>query len=398
MSNEVQFVRGKVLLVDDAPDSLLAMRRTLASTGAELFTATGGVEAMSLLLRHGFSVILLDVNMPGMSGFELAEHVRSQPESRLTPILFLTGASQERFDVEQGYEVGAVDYLFKPVDPMVLVAKVRAFLELERARADLRSALERVALQNAALARLNDEKTRFLGMAAHDLRNPLSVVAGFAGLLELEGVGPLNARQRDFVGRIIVNSRFMQGLVDDFLDVSRIESGQLGLNPVLTEVGPWARSIVDDFARLSKAKEIAVTLVVPDGAFGTFDPARMAQVLGNLLSNAIKYSVVKTSTRIEITVGDEIRISVRDEGQGIRDEEQAALFEPFARASNRPTGGESSTGLGLVISKRIVEAHGGRIVLDSAVGKGSCFTVTWPQPLPVAEQSQEPQPPLLRSR
>lgn len=234
--------------------------------------------------------------------------------------------------------------------------------------------------QHDRLVELNELKNRFLGMAAHDLRNPLSVVGGFANLLLRGAAGPVTPDQQEALQHIAKAGERMLGLVDEFLDVSVIESGKLELR--LVEVSPAdvlreAETLQRDQAEAKGIALIFDTAAAPPRV--RLDPARFSQVLNNLISNAIKYSASGTS--VTVTVAAEpgaVLFAVTDQGQGIPAAELSKLFTAFGRTSVRPTGGEKSTGLGLMISKKIVEAHGGTIGVESAVGKGSTFTVTLP--------------------
>ena len=230
------------------------------------------------------------------------------------------------------------------------------------------------------LLELNELKNRFLGIAAHDLRNPLTAVIGFADLLANARLGPVTEQQRVALGHIDRAAALMLALVNDLLDMSAIESGKLTLHRKPTEMRSYLTSCHEANALLARGKNITLELDL-NGELPTVevDPDRMNQVLGNLIGNAIKYSFPGTTTRLRAsTVGNEIHIAVTDQGQGIPEADLSKLFQEFGKASVRPTAGEKSTGLGLAICRRIVEAHKGRIWCDSELGKGSTFTVAIP--------------------
>jgi signal transduction histidine kinase len=230
------------------------------------------------------------------------------------------------------------------------------------------------------LLRLNELKNRFLGMASHDLRHPLTVINGYVGLLRAKALGPVNDGQQQVLSTMQANAKAMVQLLEDLLDVSSIESGQLDLQPALVELEPYLKACVDTNGLLATAKNIS--LVLDDGAprcSVRMDARRIDQVLVNLISNAVKFSHPGTTVRVGAReASDEVHLYVADQGQGIPADELAKVFTDFGRTSVRPTGDERSTGLGLAIVKRIIEAHGGRVWVDTKVGVGSEFAFALP--------------------
>lgn len=230
------------------------------------------------------------------------------------------------------------------------------------------------------LAELDRAKSKLIGVVAHDLRNPLGVILGYTDLLTGGILGPLAPKQREVLETVADACDRMLALVNDLLDVSAIQSGQLHLRPEETELEPYLRRLHGANALLAEAKSIAVDLVV-ERAVPTIvmDGARIAQVLTNLVTNAIKFSHPNTRVTVRARpAGDGVEIAVRDQGLGIPKDELSRLFTEFGRASVQPTAGEKSTGLGLAISRRVVEAHGGQIWVESEVGKGSTFSFSLP--------------------
>ncbi len=233
---------------------------------------------------------------------------------------------------------------------------------------------------NAELERLNQLKTQFLGMAAHDLRSPIGHILSFCEFLRDEAALALTAEQLEFVSIIRNSSEFMLQLVNDFLDVSAIESGHLHLERRLLDPRKLLESNVGLNAVLAQKKRIQVALQI-DGALPMMavDEGKIAQVLNNLISNAIKFSLPGTAIAVcAVAEGGGVRIAVRDQGQGIPEGERGKLFLPFGQTSVHSTAGEASTGLGLAIVRKIVEGHGGRIWVESEVGVGSVFLFTLP--------------------
>lgn len=235
--------------------------------------------------------------------------------------------------------------------------------------------------RNEELAALNEQKNRFLGMAAHDLRNPLGAIAGFAKLLNAGVLGSLNEKQHELTEKIQRSSDFMLKLVNELLDVSKIEAGKLELNIEPIEILELLRQTICLHEYHADAKQIELRIdavsTLPDRVW--LDPDKIEQVISNLVSNAIKYSPSSTQILIRVqTKACDLLIEVIDQGQGIPAEEQETLFQPFQKTSVKSTAGEKSTGLGLAIVQRIVQGHGGGINVSSQPGQGSCFCVRLP--------------------
>ncbi len=252
--------------------------------------------------------------------------------------------------------------------------------ELSRLNNDMANLQREMAKKNSDLERLNAQKNRLLGMAAHDLRNPLGIILTYAEFLETEAADALNEEQREFVTTIKETSQFMLRLVTDLLDVSAIEAGQLKLDRKPTDLVRLIRHNVTLNRVLAGKKDIAVEFDAP-AAFPplSFDAGKIEQVLNNLIGNAVKFSHRGTQVQVRLTgTPDLVTVAVEDHGQGIPAADLPKLFKPFGTASVRSTDGEQSTGLGLAIVRRIVEGHGGRIWVESEVGKGSTFSFTLP--------------------
>ncbi len=251
--------------------------------------------------------------------------------------------------------------------------------EISRLNNELIAMQRQMAKQNAELAQLNKLKNEFLGMAAHDLRNPLHVISAFSSFM-LEDTGPeLDKDLREMLEIIRSSSEFMTRLVNDLLDVAKIESGKLDLHLEPTDLVALTQRIVNLNRPIATRKEIELHFETEDIPIAQVDPDKITQVLNNLISNATKYSHPQSRVDIRLAINDRhILLSVEDEGQGIPKDELVKLFRPFQRTSVTSTGGEKSTGLGLVIVKRIVEGHGGTLWLESEVGKGTVAYVSLP--------------------
>ncbi len=260
-----------------------------------------------------------------------------------------------------------------------------AYEQLTLVNNELANLQREMARKNAELQKLNETKNRFLGMAAHDLRNPLGVILTYAEFLETEATQVLNAEQREFVATIRETSEFMLGLVNDLLDVSTIESGRLELKRALVDLTALVDRNVTLNRTLAARKRIVIEFTPPaDGpVLAEVDAGKIQQVLNNLLTNAVNYSHADTRVVVALDVAPEsVTIRVRDQGQGIPKEDVPKLFRPFGRTRVRGTAGEQSTGLGLAIARRIVEGHGGTIAVESKVGSGSEFRFALPRTAP----------------
>ncbi len=367
----------KFLLVDDLEANLIALEGLLARDGLELLKAHSGPEALELLLVHDVALAFIDVQMPEMDGFELAELMRGTERTRNVPIIFLTAGTVDQQRRIRGYETGAVDFLPKPIAPANLLNKAAVFLDLARQRQELRAANGKLAESNAALARADRRKDEFLAMLAHELRNPLApILTG----LEVMVASPGNA---EIVGNLAAMMRRqmaqMVHLIDDLLDTSRINTGKIALKP--EEV--LLRKVIEDAIESSQpliekaGHQLGFTIADPEISL-TGDPHRLSQVISNLLSNAAKYT--PSGGRVAITVtrhgSDHARIRVSDNGEGIDPDQIDRIFGLFEQID--PTR-QNGLGLGLPLVKNLVTLHGGSVSATSGgTGKGSEFTILLP--------------------
>jgi len=363
-----------VLLVDDLAENLLALEALIRQPGRRIFTARSGDEALSLMLEHSFALAILDVQMPAMNGFELAELMRGTERTRGIPIVFVSAAGREQNYAFRGYESGAVDFLYKPLDPHAVRSKVTVFVDLFRQRQELQAAQE--GLQRAVTMR--DD---FMSMVSHELRNPLNSVYLQAQLRRKMLSGPNPPRldaMLNMVDRDERQIRSMIRLLDDMLDVSRLRTGRLAMVPAPFDLAELARRVVEAINEHAAAAGCSVTLEAPATLPTEGDEFRIEQVITNLLTNALRYGqgkpVAVCVTRSETLAS----VSVRDQGMGIQPADQERIFEQFERAEG--TQQVPGLGLGLFISRQIVHAHHGRIEVRSVVGEGSEFIVHLPLP------------------
>lgn len=378
-----------ILLVDDEPRNLDALEVILADPAYRLIRATGGDEALRLLLKHDVAAMVLDIQMPGLSGFELAQLIKGSRRFREIPIVFLTAHMMEDQDVIAGYGAGAVDYLTKPVKPEILRHKVAVFADLfrkTRALAELNETLEaRVRERTAELERSESalraaavQKDQFLAILAHELRNPLAPLRMGLDLL-LRADPPLAPFERSLsvMNRQLVH---MVRLIDDLLDVARINGGALELKKERTDLVKAIQGAIDTTKPFFEQRRQSLSFE-PDGVWFSFaDPTRVTQIVGNLLHNASKFTPeggqVKLDVRYEAGTAF---IDVIDWGAGISAEHLPRVFEMFAKAKHAKDGLHGGLGIGLALSRRLAEMHGGTLTATSdGLGHGSVFTLAIP--------------------
>jgi signal transduction histidine kinase len=371
--NKNTLMKHKILLVDDRPENLYSLECMLMEDDREILKAGSGDEALKIAFREDLSLILLDVQMPEMDGFEVANMLKSTKRTRKIPIIFVTAISKEKKYMLQGLDEGAFDYLFKPLDTDVTRAKVKTLLQFYAQQKE-------IEIKNAELQRLNEEKNYFLGMASHDLRNPVGNIITLASLVYAEIGNHFPDEHKNYMNVIMKTSRQMLDMLNNLLDVSKIEAGTVGAVMKQVNIHDLFQECISTNKAHADKKQIHLVYSLADDVCDVMaDQMQITQVLNNLVSNAIKYS--HTGTTVEITAerqNDEIHFHVADHGQGIPESEHKLLFTAFTKTSVRSTGGESSTGLGLNIAKKLIEAHGGKIWMRSQVGQGSTFSFSLP--------------------
>jgi signal transduction histidine kinase len=369
-----QLTGRKILVVDDDRLNIRILGEILKGQGYSLAEADSGEHALELYATFHPDLVLLDVMLPGIDGFETCRRLKRDYGAKSAPIIFITAKSESDAVVE-GFSAGGVDYLPKPFKPKEVVARIRTHMQNKILSEQQKSLVEQLSKANSA-------KNRFLGMAAHDLRNPLASIRGIAEFLSDGAVGPLNPEQRELTQTIRDASQSMLVMVNELLDVATIEAGELNLAVEVHNLGELIAKCAAMTNREAAKKKTHVT-VEPSASpvLLPIDPAKMKQVVDNLLSNAVKFSPPGSS--ISATVSQDTgngtcSFSVRDQGPGIPDDERDKLFKDFSRLSVKPTGGEKSTGLGLAICRKIVEAHRGTIVAENLPTRGCEFRVTLP--------------------
>lgn len=404
-----------ILLVDDQPENLLALEAVLSELGQKLVLARSGKEALKCLLDDEFAIVVLDVMMPGMNGFETAHLIRQRESTRHTPIIFLTAMYTEDSDESVAYSLGAVDFIIKPFVAEILKSKVSVFVDLfkksreiqrqaqiiseiekqrvleEKERLETEKQLIRQELlhqemekelleeRSRQLQKADRLKTEFLANMSHEIRTPMNGVVGMAELLLHT---PLSTEQREFARIIRESAQALLIIINDILDLSKIEAGKLELEVLDFELIPLVEGTAELLSEQAHERKLAVMTYIdpclPRGLKG--DSGRLRQVLLNLIGNAMKFTkqgeVVVEARRCD-RVGPDgdvvVRFEIKDTGIGLTQEEIDRLFRPFSQADGSTTRRFGGTGLGLSISKRLVNLMGGQIGVESHPGRGSTF-------------------------
>ena len=376
-----------VMLVDDQTIIAEAVRRLLNAQGDfELHYCSEGARALETAAELKPLVILQDLVMPDADGMELLRAYRRHPALKNTPVIILS-VKEDPVVKKEAFEAGAYDYMVKLPDAHEFVARVRHHAQaclderlLSEAMRALRESQQQTQERNIQLEKINEQKNRVLGVAAHDLRNPLGNIYSLSEFLQEETAQLLSEDQMEMLTCIRELSEFTLKMVEDLLDVSTIESGELRLDRRPLDFSVLVHHNVELNAILAQKKNITLNLEpIPPLPPVSLDAEKIAQVFNNLIGNAVKYSHSDTTVRIVTSrEQDRVKISVIDQGQGISDADIPKLFKPFGRANVETTGGERSTGLGLAITRRIVEGHGGTIGVESEPDIGSTFFFTLP--------------------
>ncbi len=391
--------KPKILVVNDDANSLFALMSLLAQWAEEesyeVIAARSGEEALRQVLLHDFAVILLDVNMPGMDGFETAEAIHQRGRSANIPIIFITAFVADELDRLKAYQRGAADFLFTPVIPQILHAKISVFVALAMKNEELKKQARQLSQRTNDLIssnkrllqeieerktaeRQNHAKDEFLAMLGHELRNPLSAISSAASLIGLPGVSVDGAaRAKKIIQR---QSQHLGRIVDDLLDLSRAMSGKILLNRAPLDLAALIGNCLETYRTTGRTADYHVSVEL-EGGWVEGDSTRLEQIFSNLLDNALKYTPPGGAIDIVMELdGDDIVLTVHDTGVGISAELLPHVFDVFVQGTSTLDRAQGGLGIGLALVRRLVELHGGKVEAESAgPGAGSTFSLRLPR-------------------
>lgn len=364
----------KILLVDDRPDNLFVLESILESQELILIKANSGNQALSMALEHEFALVLLDVQMPVMNGFETAELLRGFEKTKHIPIIFITAINKEEKFVFKGYQSGAVDYLFKPFHPEILRSKVKIFLDLYRQQ----KLAEKQAIE---LRNVNKELNDFASIVSHDLKAPLRAIRSLANWLAVDYADKFDAEGKEQINLLVNRVKRMHDLINGVLQYSRV--GRIKEKIEIVDLKEIIQEVID---MIAPPKHIRIHI---EKSLPTiyFERTRITQVFQNLLSNAAKY-MDKPQGIITIRYSEfdgSIKFSIADNGPGIAEKHFSKIFKIFQTLN--PKDEIESTGIGLTLVKKIIEMYDGHIDIESEIGHGTTFHVTLPKKILCDESS-----------
>jgi signal transduction histidine kinase len=406
--SQIELAGAKVLLVDDTPANLKLLRQALEPEGYSILIASSGEAALRIVRNARPDLILLDVQMPGLNGFDTCRLLKQDEATRSIPVIFVT-ARAETESVVEGFRAGGVDYIVKPFQSEEVLARVRTHLQIDRLARDLETSNRALSRANREIREATERKSRFLASMAHELRTPMNAILGFTSLVLRHSGEALPERQRDNLAKVKQCGEHQLRLIAEVLDLSRIEAGRTEIHPAPLSVKRLAMDCCAEVGPLVPAG-VTLTCEAPDSLPEIVtDEARLRQILMNLLSNALKFTesgevrvAVKrppTDDRRPIAAdgreseasflrssvvgppsGDLLEIAVSDTGIGIPPDALDTIFEEFRQVKRPEPQKHQGTGLGLTITKRLTELLGGTIAVESEAGRGSTFTVRLPCP------------------
>nr|WP_068889772.1 hybrid sensor histidine kinase/response regulator [Pedobacter panaciterrae] len=360
-----------ILIVDDTPENLISLKRVLERHNFEVDTASSGEEALKKVLKNEYVLIILDVQMPGMDGFEVAEAISGYSKAKETAIIFLSAVNKELKFITRGYSSGGLDYITKPVDMDILLLKVKTFYRIYEQSRKL------IEIQKALLDEIEfrkqaeRKKDEFISIASHELKTPLTSVKGYMQLLGRSVEKGDIPTVKKHLEKAQIQLEKLHELIADLLDISKIESGKLKFNKKLFVLDELLDSVIDIIRQANP--EFSIIRKGKIGLEVYADEMRIEQVIINFLTNAIKYSPGTNEVHINVDViGDKIYVGVRDFGIGIAPDQQKSVFDKFYRVEETAIHFQG-LGIGLFISAEIIKRHGGEVGVKSTLGEGSEF-------------------------
>jgi two-component system sensor histidine kinase/response regulator len=367
-----------ILIVDDKSENITALKKVLESHRFTVDTAMSGEEALKKVLKNTYQLLILDVQMPDVDGFEVAEAVSGYTKTSNLPIIFLSAVNISKEFITKGYDSGGHDYLVKPFDPDILVLKIKTFIKLQKQAAEL------TRIQNILLEEIEQrkeaeaKKDEFISIASHELKTPLTSVKGYMQLAEISVHEDEKENALKFIYQSSNQLNKLNKLVTELLDISKMESGQMDFNFSEIHLGSFLENTLDIFTKSNPEWEL-VRHGEADFAV-VADPIRLEQVVHNFLSNAVKYTRDSKRVHVEVSPDNEtnsVKVSVRDEGIGIAPELRERVFDKFFRVE-QTSFKYQGLGMGLYICAEIIRRHSGTYGVESTPGEGSVFYFTLP--------------------
>jgi signal transduction histidine kinase len=365
--------RPKILIVDDRPENLFVLQKILGTLAVDVFQASSGNDALGLALEHQFFCAILDVQMPEMDGYELAELLRGNLATATMPIIFVSAVFSDEYHHRKGYQAGAVDFISKPFVPEILLSKIKVFLDLYQQRQALETIVEQLNSANRQLELVNQELETFSYSISHDLRAPLRAIDGFSQMLVESLREDTNQESRRYLETVRDNVRQMNDLIDGLLQFSRLTFQSFANRKI--EMKELAQYVVDDLQALHPERRVQVSLANLPPAWG--DPLFIKQVFENLIQNAFKFSRNRETSQVEIGFqahGKQTAYFVRDNGVGFDMRYAEKLFGIFQRLHSESE--FEGTGVGLANVRRIILRHGGEVWAEAEVDRGATFYFT----------------------
>lgn len=377
--------RPKVLVVDDIRANIIAIEHVLSDLDIDLITTTDPYEALTFTFKYDFALALMDVQMPKLDGYQAAEMMQSAEHSKQIPIVFVTANSTEESNVIHGYDVGAVDYITKPLNPYILKSKVNVFVDLYNSRTALKNANKKLEDLRLLAEGASQLKSELLASMSHALRTPMHSIIGMTdmGVINIDKWD--KPKQIDNLRDINKQSRVLLLLLNDIIDLSKLEAGLMKFDFSINDMLMLVHDVIKSLKPLMHEKGISINVECShDSVMAEFDVARIGQVLLNLLSNGLKASPqngtinLVISENVDSNSGEEsVRITIADNGPGIPPELTDVIFKKFTKGDEQDNV-LSSAGLGLAICKEIVDRHGGEIWVENDSDRGAVFSFDLP--------------------
>ncbi len=376
-----------LLIVDDKPENIVALEALLDQHDINIITTTSPNEALRICWEKDIAIALVDVQMPGMNGFELVEILKNNSRTQEIMVIFVTAISLEAKYAIKGLNVGAIDYLYKPLDPYITSAKVDSFIQLVRSQREIKQKNLQLESFQAELIKAKNEaeqskkaKENFMANMSHEIRTPIN---GIIGLVHLLSESKLDDDQKEMLDLLQVSSESLLGVINDILDISKIEAGKFRINYAETDIRLLIKQSTNLLNIRAKEKNLDLILDIDESLPNIIiaDSLRLNQIFMNLLSNAIKFTTEGTIT-FKVEVLDkksntaQIKFSIIDTGIGISPANQDKIFDKFEQVEDHSISQHGGTGLGLSIVKKLVELKGGSLELESKEGVGSTFSFT----------------------